>query len=121
MVSAGEVLVVDAADLRALGGSATRARTQIENVARQAGAIIGGLDGRGWDLGAVQGKWAGARAQFNKLANDLGSTANDLNQRATLVDFFEAGMQFGIPAAGVQLLPWLMVPGARKIGRASGR
>ena len=113
MVSAADdVLVVDAADLRALGGSATRARTQIEDVARQAGAVIGGLDGRGWDLGAVRAKWAGARAQFNKLSGDLGATANDLNQRATLVDFFETGLRFGIPMSGVQLLPWLMVPGA---------
>ncbi len=116
MVSAGEVLIVDAADLRALGGSASRAREEIENVARQAGSIISGLNGQGWDLGAVQAKWAGARAQFNKLAGALGGTANDLNQRAILVDFFETGLEFGIPMGGIELLPWLMVPGANIAG-----
>src|SRR5262245_45471253 len=54
----GSVVTADAADLRGLAATANSASTEIENVQRTAGGIIGGLDGRGWDAGAVQGRWA---------------------------------------------------------------
>jgi hypothetical protein len=46
----GDVVAADADELRTLSGSAAAARDQVETVARQAGAIVGGLDGRGWNI-----------------------------------------------------------------------
>jgi hypothetical protein len=58
MASSGDVVKADAAELAALGKAAAAAGRQVEDVSRQAGSIIGGLDGRGWNLGAVQARWS---------------------------------------------------------------
>src|SRR5579859_2395654 len=96
MPTSGDVVKADAAELAALSKSAAAAGRQVEDVARRAGAIIGGLDGRGWNLGAVQAGWSAARGQFTQLMVDLSAMAIDLADRATLVVLFETGPGFGM-------------------------
>ncbi|MBV9750806.1 MAG: hypothetical protein JO157_18525 [Acetobacteraceae bacterium] len=100
-MSAGDVLVVDPSELLALSATANRAHDQLDSVARAAGAIISGLDGRGWDIAAVQGRWASARGQFVRLEGDLQSQSKELTTRAELVAIFESGLGFGLPALGL--------------------
>src|SRR5689334_11033580 len=89
--SSGGVVTADARDLRALAGSAHNAQQQIEDVQRAAGGIIGGLDGRGWNIGAVTGKWASVRGQMTGLIGTLAVQALDLQMRALWVEAFENG------------------------------
>jgi hypothetical protein len=98
MPPGGDVVAADAAELKTLSSSAGAARDQVENVARQAGAIVGGLDGRGWNIGAVQARWSSARAGFGLLATNLAAAAVELGNRAILVDLFEK-LSFGAPGA----------------------
>jgi len=100
-----DIVAADPSDLLALGGTAASARAEIEAIVRQAGSIIGGLDGRGWDIGAVQARWSSARSGMGRLADDLAAAALELLNRATLVELFESGLGFGMG------LPYGLLPG----------
>jgi hypothetical protein len=98
---AGDVVGVDPTELLKLSGTAMHARTELESVARAVGSLVGGLDGRGWDVGAVQSKWSAARSSLGNLANDLGLAALELVNRAAMIELFESGPGFSVP--GYQL------------------
>src|SRR5579859_2968077 len=94
----GDVVSVDAVELRDLSTTAHQAAQEIVNVQQAAGGIIGGLDGRGWDLGAVQARWASVRGNMIKLTTDLDLQALDLRMRVMWVESFENGMFGSTPA-----------------------
>src|SRR5947209_2117855 len=96
---AGGVVAADATELATLSTAAGAAQRQVEDVARQAGAIIGALDGRGWNSGAVQVSWSSARGQFTQLGLALAAAASELAERALLVNIFETG-NFGAASDG---------------------
>jgi RHS repeat-associated protein len=100
--SGGNVVGVDIKELRALSTTAHSAAREIVQVQTAAAGIIGGLDGRGWNLGAVQGKWGGVRNTMTKLATELDLQALDLQMRAMWVDSFEHGMFGHVPASMLQ-------------------
>lgn len=91
----GDVVTADAGDLRSLASTAHSAQLEIEGVQRSAGGIIGGLDGRGWNIGAVQARWASVRGQMTGIIGTLAAQALDLQMRALWVEAFENGSGFG--------------------------
>jgi len=79
--SGGGVVTANARELRTLAATANNARQEVEDVQRSAGGIIGGLDGRGWNIGDVMGKWASIRGQMLSLTSTLATQALDLQTR----------------------------------------
>lgn len=95
--SKGDVLTADSSELSSLAKSATTAHKELEDVARKAASIIGSLDGRGWNIGAVQTRWSTTRGTFSQLELTLTATSIELAARALLVELFEKGGSFSTP------------------------
>jgi hypothetical protein len=109
MDGGSDVVSASADDLRTLGATANRARQEIEDVQRAAGSIIGGLDGRGWDSGAVVGRCANVRGQLTMLAATLALQALDLQKRAVWVEASRT-----VPALAVRQARRFKIPSTRQ-------
>ena len=83
---AGGRQVVSGDELRRLGEAVADVPFPIDSAMGRVGAIMGGLDRRGWNAGTADGLWSAVRSEWVCLKGSLVPTAKDLFRRALLAD-----------------------------------
>jgi hypothetical protein len=83
---AGGRSVVSGDELRHLASAVNGVVSPIDGVMRRLTNLIGHLDRRGWNAGAVDSPWGQVRSQWSTLRGGLEWSSRDLVRRAALAD-----------------------------------